>query len=81
MFSKGWKATLLQGWLILLEITCTTEPNENKDFCHQYQKDHMNEARRKEPLSGVGMPTLKEPRLALLRYRRDEVLHGTVHSA
>lgn len=71
MFSKGWKTTPL--YLILLEITCLAELNEKKDFCHQ--KDHTNEVRRKEPLSGAGMSifTLKEPRFGLLRYRRDGV--------
>lgn len=48
MFHKGWKAAPL--YLILLEISSLAELNEKKDFCHQ--KDHTNEARRKEPLSG-----------------------------
>lgn len=39
----------------------------------------MNEANKKEPLSGArtSIFTLKEPRLGLFRYRRDEGLHGT----
>lgn len=73
MFHKRWKATPL--YLILLEISSLAELNEKKEFCHQ--KDHTNEARRKEPLSGAGMSIfiLKEPRFGLLRYGRDERLH------